>query len=485
VLTVDSWVDLASLQAPNTEEDVLRRGFQFPASTASQSTEGRFSVGRLPLACNGDEERGKIVKRLLLCKLAIGRAYYAAEDFAKVAPTPDGYDSFYLEKEINNAANPNGSGNNAGAMEEYVVKDGAQVLPTFLVTVEFDPQQEQRSRQTLRCDNCEQAEAVVYCQADDANLCATCDATLHGTKLTQRHQRTPLEAGPQAISHCRTHGDKVVEFFCPTCSKPVCVHCKMVGHHSAGEAAKHKLITVQEAYRGVSESSRAADPLMAARKQAIKVQLANLTERAKQVDANCADVQGQLEELFKKATADLKAITRRKLNVLKGDVAELRRQELEIAALDDFLAYCASGGNATQFILDWAHHQRLRSEQHAFAFFRDAIDVLPDIRIHGHIQVHVDNGTSGNYNGSGTNNPSMLSGGGNAAAGEDSRPRYSPSPSRSALSRPSLSKRADFLLTDMPMQASMLSLSHHHNHHQMHGANQLPLGSKLDLHDKN
>lgn len=223
-----------------------------------------------------------------------------------------------------------------------------------------------------------------------------------------------------------------------------------------GEAAKHKLITVAEAYKGVSEAAKAADPLLAARKAAIKSQQAALAERAKQVEANSAEVQAQLEELFKKATADLRAITRRKLNVLKGDGAELYRQQMEISALEEFLGYCGAGGNATQFILDWAHHQRLRAEQHAFGFFREGIDVLPDIRINGHIQVHIDSlpmhAQMANINN-----------GGNGAL-EEQRPRYSPS--RSALSRPSISKRSEFL--SETLQQSMLSMS-----------------SKMDLHEKN
>jgi hypothetical protein len=452
-LTVDSWIDLTALSSPNSEEEVLKRGFQFGANSGG----GKFFVGRIQTT---PSENTKIIKRFLLCKVAIGRAYYAAEDYAKVAPMPDGYDSFFLE----NLENPDKESPINNLTSNYIVKDGSQVLPTFLVTFEYDPQLEQRSRQQQHCDNCESAEATVYCQADNASLCSNCDSAMHNSKLAARHIRTPLEAGPQAISHCRIHGDKFVEFFCPTCSKPVCVHCKMIGHHSVGEAAKHKLITVSEAYKGVSEAAKAADPLVVARKNAIKNQQAALTERAKQVETNSAEIQVQLEELFKKASADLKAITRRKLNVLKGDSAELQRQQMEIAALEEFLTYCGSGGNATQFILDWAHHQRLRAELHAFSFFREGIDVLPDIRINGNIQVHIDSIPSASSSAfASPNTPPPTHG--LSGAGEE-RPRYSPS--RSALSRPSVSsKRSEFL--SETLQQSMLSMSSridlHHNSH--------------------
>jgi len=47
----------------------------------------------------------------------------------------------------------------------------------------------------------------------------------------------------------------MIEFFCSQCHIPVCVYCKMVGHHSSGEAAKHKLVSVAEAYQTVCQES--------------------------------------------------------------------------------------------------------------------------------------------------------------------------------------------------------------------------------------
>jgi hypothetical protein len=55
---------------------------------------------------------------------------------------------------------------------------------------------------------------------------------------------------------CRYHNDKPIEFFCTSCHVPVCVYCKMVGNHSSGEAAKHPLISVSEAYKSVLDESR-------------------------------------------------------------------------------------------------------------------------------------------------------------------------------------------------------------------------------------
>jgi hypothetical protein len=174
----------------------------------------------------------------------------------------------------------------------------------------------------------------------------------------------------------------------------------MVGHHSTGDAARHKLITIAEAFKSVAESANTVDPILESRKAAIKTQQHQVEERAKQIINNAATIQTQLDEIYARAQSDLKALLKKKLNILRGDSVELEREMSEIGQLEEFLDYQKSGPNATQFILDWSHHQRLRSELHSFPFFRETIDVLPDIRVNGGIQVHVEsamNGAAGNF----------------------------------------------------------------------------------------
>ena len=414
LLVLDAWVQVNTtgpLGPDNTDEDaIIERGF---AITASQGEDGtpaglRFTVGRIPMD-NTTGSKDVTVRRMMLCKIAVGRAYNATEDFAKLAAIPEGYDSFILDRE-----RPPADPNSSNTAYDYVIKDAAQVLPTFVLVFEYDPEAEKRSRQRVTCENCEEAPAVVFCQADAANLCAKCNQAMHTSKLSQRHVRLPLEAGgPQTFSSCRQHPDKIVEFFCLTCSRPVCVTCKMIGHHAVGDAARHKLVTVGEAFKSVSEAASAADPILASRRNAIQGQLRAVEARAAEVEANAAEVQRSLEELLRKAQGDLKALTKKKLNILKGDMIELNRQAASIGALEAFLAYQQTGGNATQFILDWAHHQRLRSELHGFAHFREHIDVQPDLRISGAVQVVLDGGGTGNADFT-------------AAAAGGERPRYSP-----------------------------------------------------------
>lgn len=96
----------------------------------------------------------------------------------------------------------------------------------------------------------------MFCQADAANLCKSCDKSMHTGKLASRHNRMPLDKGPQSFSTCKTHVEKLVEFYCPTCNIPVCVNCKMIGHHSTGDSSRHKLVTVLEAFQSVVDNCK-------------------------------------------------------------------------------------------------------------------------------------------------------------------------------------------------------------------------------------
>ncbi|EPZ34349.1 hypothetical protein ROZALSC1DRAFT_26480 [Rozella allomycis CSF55] len=390
MLVLDSWVDMESLSSPNTEEEIIKNGFQF-----TNGGGHKFAVGSLrPLYKNDIMTGKKIVKKVLLAKIGVGRSYFADEEYAKIGTLPDGYDSFYNGKivdKLQEAPPQKGDDIDQDYYQEYILKDSTQVLPLYIITFEFDPNLEKKSRDKNYCDNCEKSVASVYCTADSAYLCHACDVTLHNSKLTSRHTRTPIGQGPEVFGNCRHHADKAVEFFCPQCHVPVCVHCKMVGHHSSGESAKHKLVSVQEAYKSVYENSLAPDPILHARKSSIENQLNCIAARAKLVEKNSAEIKQQIDDLYKKALAELKIVTKKKLTVLKGDECELYRQLFEIHRLEEFLKYQQSGGDPTQFLLNWGRHLQIRSELHAFRFFRDVIDVQADIKCGGNIIIQMEN----------------------------------------------------------------------------------------------
>ncbi|KAJ3010638.1 hypothetical protein HKX48_007306 [Thoreauomyces humboldtii] len=398
-LILPSWLDATQLAGSNTEEDVIRRGFEFPPSQHGM----KFVVGGLEAGRRKGEGRG--LRKALLCRVGVGRAYVADEVTAENTKVPDGYDSFYVKGPGDDAAKDPKNVNDQ-YHHEYFVRETAQILPVYLVHYDFDYSKENKSREKAKCDNCEEEHATVFCTADAANLCGKCDAQLHVSKLASRHVRTPIGKGADVFGSCRHHPDKLIEFFCSQCHIPVCVFCKMVGNHANGEAARHQLVSVAEAYTSVIQEAQTHDPILQARRTEITSQIAAVNSRAKAVEKMGAQIEAQIEDMYKRAMADLKHVVKNKLTVLLGDELELHRQFGEIERLEEFLRY-QQEGDATTFLFNWAKHQQCRSELHDFRFFRNQIDVQLDARITGGITVSIDRDraavvANGGPNGAGT-----------------------------------------------------------------------------------
>ena len=93
ILTLPSWIDSSELSGGNTEEDVIRRGFRFTPPEKGTT----FSTGCIK---DCDDRMPSSTRKVLLCKLGVGRAF--AVDTSKSLPEclPQGYDSFYLHNGI-------------------------------------------------------------------------------------------------------------------------------------------------------------------------------------------------------------------------------------------------------------------------------------------------------------------------------------------------------------------------------------------------
>ncbi|TPX42567.1 hypothetical protein SeMB42_g05076 [Synchytrium endobioticum] len=388
ILSLQSWVDCSTLSGANAEDEVLRHGFHVGGPNASANaginapalTSGmRFTVGCVPRA--SDKGHGGKHRRMLLCRIGVGRSYVADEGRAEKDAVPDGYDSFYLEDKKGSADD---------SRHEYYIKSSAQILPQYLVHFDYDPTLEKKSLERIKCANCEQVDATVYCASDAASLCNACDTLLHNSKVLARHIRTPIRKGTtESFGTCRHHADKPIEYFCSQCHIPVCVTCKMVGNHANGEAARHKLVSVAEAYATVMHESNERDPLLQNRRSDIQNQLVAVAAREKAVDKMGQQMELQIDEIHRKALADSRSIVKKKLDVLRGDTLELKRQLQEIERLEAFLKY-QQAGDPTQFLFSWARHQQVRAELHDFRFFKDDIDVQLDMKVTGGISVIVD-----------------------------------------------------------------------------------------------
>lgn len=271
---------------------------------------------------------------------------------------------------------------------EYYIKNSTQILPMYLIQYEYDPSYEKKTRESPPCENCETSPATIFCTSDKANLCTKCDKSLHESKVASKHIRTPLQKG-SFFGSCRHHANEPIKYYCSVCHIPVCVNCKMIGNHSNGESNLHKLVSVTEAYATVIQESNQQDPLFEARLLEITNQISAITSRAKAVEKMGFAIQSQIDEIYRRATEQLRGITRRKMDVLCSDKLELERQSGEYKRLTEFVKYGVEG-DPMLFLFGWARQQKVRSELHDFAFFRSDIDVLLDVRVIGGVSVVVD-----------------------------------------------------------------------------------------------
>jgi B-box zinc finger len=75
--------------------------------------------------------------------------------------------------------------------------------------------------ESRRCDSCKSAVALLYCRADSAFLCGTCDARVHSANLlSQRHERVLLcEVCEQAPASVTCKADAAA--LCATCDSDI------------------------------------------------------------------------------------------------------------------------------------------------------------------------------------------------------------------------------------------------------------------------
>ena len=192
---LDSWVDTSTLENENSVYNVCNRGFQFVQ-------QGRvFQTGTIKLKYKD------FVKRkyeFILCKVGVGRAMPYThppkggdENTPFPVEIPEGFDSLCVQRaDADPSMNPLGMGAEDAPPEfqyEYYVLDPAQVLPQCLVQFEYNPADDQAEK-IIICNQCEQKKATIYCEADDAYLCADCDEEIHNAnKLMMKHKRRPIE----------------------------------------------------------------------------------------------------------------------------------------------------------------------------------------------------------------------------------------------------------------------------------------------------
>lgn len=204
------------------------------------------------------------------------------------------------------------------------------------------------------CDVCEENAATLYCRQDSARLCTMCDEEVHSAnKLVSKHMRVPVYEQPQSYGTCPVHPQLTVEFFCPICQGPVCVHCKVLSRlfyaqgpsnssldggkslnrrssFSQTNSDRRCLPYIFTSFRkgtlelrhGGAEWARTRcrlihiqdDPLLDGRRQSVMTQLSIIDERLKEVNRNSGEIEERIYQLLREALFQLQTETQRKVS---------------------------------------------------------------------------------------------------------------------------------------------------------------------------
>ncbi|CAK4187274.1 unnamed protein product [Aphanomyces euteiches] len=371
LLELDSWVAVEDL-GPSMAQ---MYSYSF---TSLDTTQGmKFTTGNIVLDNPG--QTGS--RQYVLCKVATGRSLPIETEESAKTRLPSGFHSYYLTPKSPSESN---------YYHEYILTSTQQVLPRFLVRFDYSAIE---SKTQAICALCEKEHAAVACRSCEAELCATCDENVHSAnKLAGRHKRTNLSQSSGGLAPavpCRIHESKTVEFYCPACAIPVCVHCKMVGDHSCGDKGSHRLVSLAEAYdQGLKDSSK-ADPLVEARKQLIATKTKQIQERATDVRRNMSEVEAHIRSSLEIALARLADEGKAKLGILKCEELELARQIQQIEWTETFLASQRNVLAPVDFLAAWNQHKPLRAEQREFpvVHLASAECVKPDIQLLGRLVV--------------------------------------------------------------------------------------------------
>lgn len=223
-----------------------------------------------------------------------------------------------------------------------VVRQSDQVLPVALVEVAFDPLRIELPR--FNCEMCESKPADVYCAADRAHLCSTCDASHHAiSALFSKHKRVPVEQSPSQFGKCPDHPGESLDCVCMDCLDLLCAHCVLVGSHASKEFKTHKLISTVECFKAAMMRTSPVD--LAAKETAaiLTEKLESRHQELTDVYCNFDQLQHNLDNILRNCCASIDAIQARRVGYLQA----LRRQ---------LLSQLLNGSRVTWRTLGWRCH---------------------------------------------------------------------------------------------------------------------------------
>jgi B-box zinc finger len=284
-------------------------------------------------------------------------------DSAKVANVHDmgpDYDSFLI-KEINEPEQATIIDNQIRFLppnaftHTYLLREATQALPLFVCRFEVDNESDEDVALPV-CNSCEQAAATVWCPADEAALCGSCDAREHApeNKIMSKHVRIPINDRYPPEAKCQIVPSEPAMWWDP--EMHLAVSEKAVKEHLT---PSDRLKKFQEAYKSSVKIARREDPVTAKTKGDL---LALLTSHEDAINATEREIRNALDYAYAGVQSALQRVSslseQKSKSILDSQRSLSKRLEF-VQWAQTLLTPYSDSLTPTEWLHLWMNHRRL------------------------------------------------------------------------------------------------------------------------------
>jgi hypothetical protein len=270
--------------------------------------------------------------------------------------------------------------------ETVVIRESARILPIFLIHVSIEDVPELYLLPL--CENCEEKAATVYCIADAAYLCDSCDASLHSeNRLVARHVRVPVVERPgRSPGRCATCGQDA-EWWCMDCELAICNNCRNHGTHSVGEARAHNVLTLREGSAAARAHASGADAVITLEQTRVVKKLEEIQIKRGEIDSAGSRVEERAYQVVSETVAHCRDILASNAKQIQCDEVELARELHEIDWAERFMQYIVETAPPIDLLGAWVSHGRMREYLTNCRKSNKIVDDMPPLRLYGELSV--------------------------------------------------------------------------------------------------
>ncbi|KAF7684212.1 E3 ubiquitin-protein ligase TRIM33 [Astathelohania contejeani] len=269
------------------------------------------------------------------CDLAVGQHVYASREYALQYHPPSPYESYIVNtssvplEQVIEDRDP--------STYNYILRDTSRVLPLYEITFIYDRDLEARAKTQNFCEMCTTETAVMFCLAERASFCKSCDHSIHNNEFTMRHQRYYFsQVGTKEFIQCVFHPEILVDYFCQTCNIPVCTHCKIQGGHAMPPYSEHKLIPYLDACEKLKEMVEEGETKLYQEEEVLKNYVVDLKKEVCEFTKKVENIKNLINEEYKSVMNELQAIVKKRYQVINTVYVDKLAKLTEINRMKEY-----------------------------------------------------------------------------------------------------------------------------------------------------